>query len=195
MNLPLASTLNASIASSRLFTKLSGELRNIIWKFALIQANEIHFTNHGFQEPGLLTTCRLVRAEAASTFYHEYKIHLICESYDTTAVLLLERKFKLVGLLIEQSASDGRVLLKMTGGPYWQNWLLWLRRVHSLTTGCSPGEIGNDDFESMALRAISLTVTAMCTKRWSKVEEILKLHRPMLIKCNSAWGLDHDQDG
>ncbi|KAK6431012.1 hypothetical protein LTR95_012826 [Oleoguttula sp. CCFEE 5521] len=193
-NLPVTGPFNASIASSRLFTKLSGKLRNIIWKFALVGPHAIQFTRQGVQEPGLLTTCRLVRAEAGSVFYHENNSNLNCENFDSTSVVLAERKAELFSMRLRDPLFRYRVRLSITGTPHWANYILWMRRLHGQHKLCYSRITPNGTLGKVSLWTMSQIVKTMRTEPWAKVEQLLKLHRPMLVKCNSAWGGEHDQD-
>ncbi|KAK4495536.1 hypothetical protein PRZ48_013868 [Zasmidium cellare] len=63
-------------ARSPLFVKLSGELRNHIYRFCLVQEHMVSLSiNDGMhrvvQEPSILKACRQVRLEALSIYYSE----------------------------------------------------------------------------------------------------------------------------
>lgn len=82
----------SSVAESPLF-KLPPELRTMIYRFALIDDQEIAITESGgFPEPELLSVCKTVRSEAYKVFYYENIFCCVVEHFSPVTLLLAGRR-------------------------------------------------------------------------------------------------------
>ena len=85
-------SLPSSVAQSPLF-KLPPELRNMIYRFALLTAEDLEITEtHGIPEPALLSVSKIVRSESYKLFYFENNFSCMIEHYSSATIQLAFRK-------------------------------------------------------------------------------------------------------
>lgn len=71
------------IQSSELF-QLSGELRNTIDRYVLLEPENIQVTSTGYsRNGGLLGACKEIRAETFAIFYNENKFEFTARNFDS----------------------------------------------------------------------------------------------------------------
>lgn len=67
---------------------LPGELKNAIYRFALVETQHLDITTKSIPlEPALLRTCRVIRQEARSIFYLENTFRILSHNGDMVPVL------------------------------------------------------------------------------------------------------------
>lgn len=88
----------SSVAESPLF-KLPPELRTMIYRFALIDDEEVVVTEAGgVPEPALLSVCKNVRSETYKVFYYENDFCCEIQQLSPATLRLADRKATLPGL-------------------------------------------------------------------------------------------------
>jgi hypothetical protein len=86
--------LPSSVKDSPLF-KLPQELRDVIYESSYSTETYATVTKEaGIPEPGLLSTCKVIRQEAIAVFYGETRPNFIIESDDPAVLLLWDGKKK-----------------------------------------------------------------------------------------------------
>ena len=74
--LRLFQSRSLKMKSTSSLMKLPAELRNQIYRYAIVQNESINVTRVDTpKEPALLATCKLIRKETLTMFYHENKFH------------------------------------------------------------------------------------------------------------------------
>ncbi|KAK6438899.1 hypothetical protein LTR95_004895 [Oleoguttula sp. CCFEE 5521] len=116
----------SAVANSPLF-KLSGEVRNIIWRFVLVSDDPLVFTSSGVDEARLLQTCHAIRKEAAGIFYLENRTECPGGSYNSTALLKYQNKLSSLNL---PDQVPGLAMFDINDKS-WSHLKLWLKRIHS----------------------------------------------------------------
>lgn len=66
-----------------LLDKLSGELRNHIWRHVLVSDEPVLVNKEQPHSPSLLRTCTQIRTEATSIFFNENTFLLPVDGYDS----------------------------------------------------------------------------------------------------------------
>lgn len=111
--------------------KLPGELRNRIYRSALLEQPYVTVGRAAFVEPGLLLVCHQIRREAAPIYYGENKFRIPAPNYDSATCLRWMAKRTALSLKY-----DVRIQCSLTLGngsdrqPDWENALQWLHRFH-----------------------------------------------------------------
>jgi hypothetical protein len=62
--------------------KLPGELRNHIYRYALVAPAQIEITKNNWQQPALLQVCHQIRTEASTIYYMENNFLVRAPYYD-----------------------------------------------------------------------------------------------------------------
>ncbi|OQO02883.1 hypothetical protein B0A48_11166 [Cryoendolithus antarcticus] len=171
-------------ARSPLF-KLSGEIRNIIWRFALLREEPIVFHTGGIEEEPLLLTCRAIRKETASIFYRENSLMCKGGSFDSTSLLVFDRKMISLGYELVMP----NLTLGITHGTSWPNLILWLQRYHAGETAASPNYAGYTDAKSCVLESMFLLVNKLEDHPWEVVKDLLDLQRRTLVALDKGWAV------
>lgn len=64
---------------------LPAEIRNMIWRYTLLQEDELVVTATTDIMPPLTRVCQQIIREAAPIYFSEQKFHCLCPDYDATA--------------------------------------------------------------------------------------------------------------
>ena len=81
MDVQVASRVTKPKRFRRKRQRKPGELRNRIYKYALLEHEEIGITSKGPGQPSLLRVCRGIRREATGIYYSENNFKLYVEDY------------------------------------------------------------------------------------------------------------------
>lgn len=119
-----------AIPDSPLFKLLPGELRNIIYAYALVKEENISVTRQsGIPEPALLSTCKAIRKEVIGMFYCQNELHLNIEPFEVTVLMLWHQKRT---ILFQASGVEvGATRMVKTGRRKWVNLMTWMRLQHA----------------------------------------------------------------
>ncbi|KAK6438896.1 hypothetical protein LTR95_004892 [Oleoguttula sp. CCFEE 5521] len=182
-----------AVTKSPFFTKLPGELRNHIWRLAVIADHAVPVSNTGVTEPGLLSTCHMIRKEAGCIYYAENDFDLLCDHYDPTAFMLIISKWERFNAVDRLYEGTG-LHISVSHIPSWTNLMIWLKRVHARLL---PAPIASETTlsdatppsrsELFVLQGMFQMAEGMCTMPWGQVEDQLKWQRLTLIDLDEGW--------
>ena len=180
--------LPSSVAQSPLF-KLSPELRNMIYRFAIVTEDHVKITKtRGIPEPALLSASKTVRSETFGIFYFENKFLAVVEEYDPATVLLASRRASVsdaaLGLI-----GIRRFALPAHQDPNWNNLVKWLHLC--LQEGCFGLHFfENHDAEAKLVAGLFGIVFEDPTMAAANLDILLKNIRPALVELDEDWAKD-----
>ena len=90
---------------SRLMT-IPGELRNRIYRYALLKDKKLKVTAAGYERSPLFLVCKAVREEVLEIYYYETTFQVVMPRYDTTVLLKFLDVVRTVGLEIGTNCED-----------------------------------------------------------------------------------------
>lgn len=184
-----ASSITDSVADSPMF-KLSAELRNAIYRYALVTEEAVLITKaNGIPEPALLLACKIIRSEATGIFYSENSLVCKVVNFDCSALRLIAREHgygpSRTGSGIMRDDNDQRI---------WKNLVFWLRMLHrNLCCGLNGIAVGfeADPEECMIAALFALVYESRASGRtWEVLERQIQYLRPTMIALNSDWAKD-----
>jgi len=178
-----------SVAESCLF-KLPPELRNTIYRFAIVADNEVSITKAGgIPEPGLLSVCKIVRSEAFGTFYQENKFSCVVDDYDPASVMLaMRRASRHFSTPIGAGGIDD-FSLRCSLSPHWKNLVQWLRLCNQgLCSGY--GYTEPHGVEQTMVAGLFGAMKAVPNMTPYCLDKFLKSMRPVLVYGDARWGKD-----
>jgi len=111
----------------RLFT-LPGELRNRIYRCALLSSEKVVVNSQSFAQPSLLETCTKVRREASSIYYLANDFLIEVPDFDSNALT------SWYGHAFHYRPFSPDSHLQTTGRHRWANLVTWLKRCHTKGT-------------------------------------------------------------
>lgn len=163
--------------------RLPAELRNDIYRFALVASGDI-IIKAGLTpppEPGLLATCRKIRSEALSIYYEENRFSFGIRDVDATMMLRFKcRVPKAIGGIV------------CVGRPNWINLKAWLET--SFHTGL--GMVGRRQSHQPAASPKE-AMMEMCFEvmdrlkkeglSWEKIENVLEDLHTGMTAVDPAW--------
>ncbi|KAK5127473.1 hypothetical protein LTR85_006812 [Meristemomyces frigidus] len=170
---------------------LPGELRNRIYRLALVEPRLVLLNRTKFVEPALLVACHQIRHEAAPIFYGENDFRIPVPNYDSTICKLWTVKVRAVrrkyDIHIETSLSRG------TGHeePNWENAIKWLQRRHSGAVryqmhkpSSAPKHFTPD---MMVLGGMFAMAKELQDKSWSRVKKLMEEQHRILVAIDPRW--------
>ena len=180
--------LSSSIAQSPLF-KLSPELRNMIYRFAIVTKNKVRIAKtRGIPEPALLSVSKTVRSETFGIFYSENKFLAVAERYDPAAILLTMRRLSVSDAAIGLTGIRGFALIT-DEDPNWNNLVKWLHLC--LQEGCfGLGSYESDNAEAKLIAGLFETVYEDPTMSAVNLDILLKNIRPALVELDEDWAMN-----
>ncbi|KAK6431013.1 hypothetical protein LTR95_012827 [Oleoguttula sp. CCFEE 5521] len=176
---------SSAVAHSPQFSKLSGELRNRVWNFAVCEDGFIDITFTGVPEPGLLTACRLIREEAGGMYYYLNKFSVVCAGYNSAALLIANRKFEIFKVARPDKQTYS---ITLDGTPSWTNLVIWLERIHAGRLSCPALDSEDAEIDIVALHGAFRTAAGLRGVSWPKVEALLIWQQAVFVKIDPAWG-------
>lgn len=190
---PTADTPQSSTDGRSLLLKLPPELRNTIYRFALVSdANiDIHFPH--FDESSLLMVCKQIRREASPIFYLENNFYLLVHNYDSTACLKWKEKIDVLVHRQEIPSALNYIGGSTRSAPSWRNLQEWLRRIHDGTVLFSinpPTQTASQDVVDLMLGGMFSMVVRMQSLPWVDVAKELQEQRVILAKLDPCWNQD-----
>lgn len=177
--------------------RLPAELRNMIYRQALIGPQPLMTDTIAFQEPPLLLTCKEIRSEAAPLFFAENTFRVSTDEYKITAYLKWrqvvmaaeKRKEACTAATLKHTETEG------SDSANWTNLVEWLRAVHNGTIHVvifKPSklqEIHGLGIDVVTVGMIFRVVGNMKSKAWHKVERLLKEFRVVLTMHDPRWNI------
>lgn len=171
--------------SSNPLLGLPAELRNRIYRFALIKPKSIDIDKIKWptHQPALLKTCKQIRREALGLFYFENRFCARIDDWDPVV------KDRFSRLMVTYNTKSPQLSHCFKGDPSWPNLLKWLRAVYERRVGGISDCIGKERTLERKLIGI-LFMTARKTRLtmpWSEVVTLLEAHREVLGQINDKW--------
>jgi hypothetical protein len=148
---------------------LPGELRNRIYRYALVQHDRIIIDKNdgnGCMQPGILRVCRQLRQEITKIYYEENTFRL--NIYDCRLEPQPKHWIWKTGEQLWMSSS---------GEPMWSNLIEWMRRIHKRQLLCIPGkpiDPDNSDGLPTLLWRTGEIATELHGLPWAQVEKVLE---------------------
>lgn len=183
----------ANETSTSPLLNLPGELRNIIYRYALLDDNPVPVTTQGYNRSSLLGTCRRIRRETFTLFYEESIFLVRTVDYNRDNLYAWKTLLR-SGIVCPTSLKWMTMCSNRT--PDWANVLTWARRrhedrwMHPMRSPEALKAAGNRDKTKFALGAMFQMVAAMRDQPWPLVERTLVQMRPMLEAIDARWGQD-----
>jgi hypothetical protein len=171
-------------SSSRLLS-LPGELRNRIYRFAIIgtRALEIDAARWSTHQPPLLKICKQIRHEALRLFYIENKISTNIHDWNPVV------KYHFQQLMFKHNVRPENLHHYFSGGPNWENLMNWLKAVHEGRIGSISDAVGKQRPMERKLVGVMFRVVRKATgvSSWPQVEDLLVAHRELLGMVDARW--------
>lgn len=180
--------LPSSVAQSSLF-KLSPELRNIIYRLAVVSEDEVNITKAGgIPEPALLSISKIVRSETLGIFYHENEFTCVVRDYDPApAVLALRRASKCGKPTGPRGIANFE--FRCHREPNWKELVKWLHLCgQGLCVGLSRTD--EDDTEDKMLAGLFDAVLDNPDITECSANIIMQAMRPVLAGLDKDWAKD-----
>ncbi|KAK4504855.1 hypothetical protein PRZ48_002818 [Zasmidium cellare] len=161
--------------------KLPGEIRNRIYRFALVESGNLDINPNGPGEPALLRVCRTVRNEGRSIYYTENVFTLKITEFNGAKYMPFMWQFD----RYEPLVTKPNVMFDIRGRANWANLVEWVKADHR-GPGIRPNldELAAESDYVMS-GAFSLAKT-MHWLPWPMLEEALNaMHRALAF---TPWG-------
>jgi len=167
------------------FLDLSPELRNCIYRCALVSPGTILLEGEARREPALLRAARQLRDEGASIYYSENTF--VVDIHNMAGVEMMP--FRHLLRRYRKSVQDN-FTCQLHPGVDWANLLQWLKSYHDPQSpvgrsGLTRRNEQNPDAVIMA-RAFDV-VARMKSDRWSKVEAVLEAFHLAVAASRPVW--------
>lgn len=187
----LAQTATASVEGSQLL-QLPAELRNLIWRYAVVKSYPITVNSDGFRAPTLFAICKQTRNETVTLFFAKNVFQVIIGDYDIRAYAKWENTIYAI-------FSDSRDLARRitrksklhgTQVPNWFNLVLWTKMAYEGSVKRRmprPSDMREERLEFLVIGAMFTRVERMGSKPWADVEELLEDTRIILAKIDPRW--------
>ena len=179
------------MAQSPLF-KLPAELRNNVYRLALLSESHIDVTLQDSINPPLLRTSREIRKESITIYYGESLFGvpaLDCNSDLCMKWLVLEtalrRQLKIK--IRSYAMNETKVISRKT----WTNLLTWLKRFHQRSVSCRGLSPSQKKWEKrpdlLTIGIMFEMVSKLRSQPWATVEHLLLEQYVVLKACNPKW--------
>lgn len=169
---------------------LPAELRNSIYRYALVHTSSIDVDATGLQEPALLSVSKQVRKETAPVFWAENSFRVITVDYNITTYM----QWRTMAYHALHRGEISRVIdpigTPLSCSPHWHNLLGWLRRYHDRSADWHidlPSKMGNLRMEYVVLGGLFVIVAAIEKNSWAEVQKVLQEQRVILARIDSRW--------
>lgn len=176
------------------FSDLPPELRNRIYKHALVDEEPVCITTSGYDRPPLVSTCRQIRKEAIEIYYAGNVFVLVMPSYDSTPVALFDATLPALSCYVDV-VKDWRYYQV----PNWPNLLRWLQLNHKqddnwpLLSKYPVKLVSRDRYakrDYLVVSGMFAMVRELSCVPWERLQAVLEAQRPILVRIDRRWGLD-----
>lgn len=171
--------------SSSKLLGLPAELRNRIYRFALIEPKTIELDKSKWpaHQPAVLKTCRQIRHEALGVFYFGNKISTEILAWNPAV------KDKFNQLMTTYGTKSPQLSHYFKGGPNWANLLGWLKAVHERRIGGISDCVGKQRSQERKVVGILFMIVrkTRVTMPWSEVVTLLEAHREVIGQIDAKW--------
>ncbi|EME85004.1 uncharacterized protein MYCFIDRAFT_83051 [Pseudocercospora fijiensis CIRAD86] len=180
------------------FLDLPGELRNLIYRMALVTDTPTIITSSGYSRPALISVNKEIREETAGIFYFENR-YLVDTPRFSVSIL---RRF--VRILITFYKQGWKIKAKVNAftsdrTPHWSNLMEWMRQIHlkqvpnSIPTPDWLWQHGFGRFGHQEVNVLSVmfkTAHDMEGVEWEMVKKVLGNSRMLLGMADARWMQD-----
>ncbi|GIZ46507.1 hypothetical protein CKM354_000963300 [Cercospora kikuchii] len=165
---------------------LPGEIRNTIYRYALIKTKPMKVTSKGPGEPSLLRVCNRIRREARSIYYAENEFELHLEDFDGEALVPFKNQYSYFSNWLTGQCLGVNVTNLMKGKPNWENLVAWIKADRNrrafwpdiFREYCPTHQVAASAFR---------IVDSMYMRPWFEVERALEAMREVLDGMPSLW--------
>ena len=166
---------------------LSGELRNRIYRAAIVRNTRIVVGPRFPHELPLLSTCRQIRKETLRIFYTENQFELEIIAFQGAITVWWKR-------LLSIHAPGAYVTgVQLYGPPSWPNLLVWLKDFHqNRAMAPFPEKLPMEDRHlpdetGLALWSAFKVAEGCADLPWADVERLLEVQHIMLARLHPGW--------
>ena len=164
---------------------IPGEIRNMIYRMALLSNGRVNISKYPLPEPALLRTCRQLRQETIAIFYLENRFSVECPDWNYWNFRgLVERLRRLKS---SNDISTSRIACRPNGSlVHKPNLLEFLRATYE---GLVSGLV-YDNQKKVTTTAITGAFDIARTMRgqdWSTVEKVLEVYLQEVAKARVGW--------
>jgi len=172
------------------------EVLVLILEFALLDENEVQLTDTT-KPPGVLGVCRKVYLEARKIWYCQNQF--IMTIYDCDAALLKKWDNNASWRAHVKHPDDPDLLVRLDGGPLWDNLMKWCEEVHQGTV-CTLKQVSLDKATYglfvIAAPAHEITVASrMKMEDWGACRKSLESLRRLAVAIDRRWLAGWDGKG
>lgn len=157
---------------------LPPELRNRIYRYALVTSHRVNISASQPNKPGLLSCCKQIPVEATGIFTRE-------NIFSTTITDL--RPSIPHSHWLRRDVRGRSCGLHLAGSPNWQNFEVWLKQIHAREIPAFSIHYGAVNWHRAAVRAVKIVVQ-MRRVEWAVVESVLQEYKEALdSKGRTDW--------
>lgn len=176
-----------------LFFELPAELRNEIYRYALVSTDRIHITTTMVQpppEPGILHVNRQTRQEALAIYYHEN--HFRFDMYDLNASAYM-RWVRAEPVMRGRLSVWFKLYIPTSPDLAWQNLMLWMEAIHSRRVAHGPSSRRFPGKRAFRIVVGEMKEMVEALKQqglgWAQILKCLESSKRMLIasSSNGEW--------
>lgn len=176
-----------------LFFELPAELRNEIYRYALVSTDRIHITTTMIQpppEPGILYANRQARQEALAIYYHEN--HFRFDMYDLNASAYM-RWVRAEPVMRGRLSVWFKLYIPTSADLAWQNLMIWLEAIHSRRVAHGPSSRRFPGKRAFRIVVGEMKEMVEVLKQqglgWAQILKCLESSKRMLIasSSNGEW--------
>ena len=169
---------------------LPAEVRNRIYRFALIENDVLELSATSPTPPGLLIVSKQIREETVAMYYTENRFILVIVDFDGEAVTrpveVYRKCFTPTGTGA-QAKQQGIIGIYTAGVPNWRNLVGWCKAIHRGSMPVLKERPGGGDRMNMSIAAIHKVVWGMRSRPWEEVEEVFEGFRKIMVLLDQAW--------
>ncbi|KAK3066347.1 hypothetical protein LTR53_017345, partial [Teratosphaeriaceae sp. CCFEE 6253] len=171
-------------ADTSRFLALPAELRNTIYRFALVPPGEINVEGPARMQPALLRASRQLRQEALSIYYSDNRFSFTVQNMCGVGMV----HFRVLLKKYRSKAVHGNFARYLGQGLHWGNLMEWMGASHA-----EPKARAGWSFHQMACSKCRVVgaafdiVREMRKDEWAKVETVLQAYHEGVAAANPAW--------
>lgn len=180
--------MSSPASSHSPFQRLSGELRNLIYRHVLVEPHPIPTRQETwFAEPALLRVSRAIRLEAEGIYYFENRFVYEIVDFDTGVALAWASKASAV---LSRLGGVPRVGAAIYRSRDWGNLRRWLREYHAgrlaprIEMTVVQGHVGP---EERILCGLFDLADGFREVEWKRIDKALEVQHEVLVLLDPRW--------